>query len=175
MRAREFITENTQVQEDPAYKLPSLNKHQYSVIDKLVRDHKAHQDINSKAAQSLDEEVDDNRAAEVAKATEWMCKKLGIKQIPTIELSMDTDEAQGNHHTGGHVPGSGKIWVYAKNRNLVDILRTVTHELVHVKQHELHMIEPNSSYPGSPIEAQADMVAGKYIKIYGKENPHIFE
>jgi Zn-dependent peptidase ImmA (M78 family) len=175
MRAKEFIVENTQMQEDPAYGLPSLDKHQYSVLDKLVKDARKRDRITNKAVQSLDEEIDDNKAAEVAKAVEWICKKLNIKDIPAIELSMDTDEAQGNHHTGGHVPGSGKIWVYAKNRNLVDLLRTVFHELVHVRQHELDMIKPNSSYPGSPIEAQADMIAGKYIKIYSAENPHIFE
>ena len=174
MRAKEFLTENL-ITENPEYGLPTLDKHRYSVLDKLVKAAKKERNIAKKAIQSLDEEIDDNKAAEVAKAVEWVCKKLNITKIPAIELSMDTDEAQGNHHTGGHVPGSGKIWVYAKNRNLVDLLRTVFHELVHVRQHELDMIEPNSSYPGSPIEAQADMVAGKYIKIYGAANPHIFE
>jgi hypothetical protein len=28
---------------------------------------------------------------------------------------------------------------------------------------------------GSPTEAMADMVAGKYIKIYGKDHPEIFQ
>jgi hypothetical protein len=174
MRAKEFIIENT-VQENPAYGLPTLDKHRYSVLDKLVKDAKKERNIAKKAIQSLDEEIDDNKAAEVAKAVEWICKKLNITKIPAIELSMDTDEAQGNHHTGGHVPGSGKIWIYAKNRNLVDILRTTFHELVHVRQHDLDMIKPNSSYPGSPIEIEADAVAGTLIKIYGARNPHIFE
>lgn len=174
MRAKEFLTENP-VTENPKYGLPSLDKHRYSVLDKLVKDDKKERNITKKAIQSLDEEIDDNKVAEIAKAVEWICKKFGIKDIPAIELSMDTDEAQGNHHTGGHVPGSGKIWVYAKNRNLVDLLRTTFHELVHVRQHELDMIKPNSSYPGSPIEAMADIMAGKMIKIYGAENPHIFE
>jgi hypothetical protein len=174
MRAKEFIIENT-VQENPAYGLPTLDKHRYSVLDKLVKNAKKERNIAKKAIQSLDEEIDDNKAAEIAKAVEWICKKLKIQKIPAIELSMDTDEAQGNHHTGGHVPGSGKIWIYAKNRNLVDILRTTFHELVHVRQHDLDMIKPDSSYPGSPIEAMADMMAGKLIKIYGAANPHIFE
>jgi hypothetical protein len=71
--------------------------------------------------------------------------------------------------------GDDKIWVYVNNRNLVDILRTVFHELVHVRQGELNMIEPGDSYPGSPIEAMADMLAGKYIKIYGEKNHNIFQ
>jgi len=113
--------------------------------------------------------------SEVDKFTKWACDRLHIKNPPDIELSMDTDEAQGNHHTGGHVIGSDSIWVYAKNRNLVDILRTVFHELVHVRQGELDMVDQRDSYPGSAVEAMADMLAGKYIKIYGKENGRIFQ
>lgn len=112
---------------------------------------------------------------EVEKFVAWASKKLSLGKTPKIELSLDTEEAQTNHHTGRHTPGDGKIWVYVKNRNLVDILRTVFHELVHLRQGELNMIKPDSSYPGSPIEAMADMLAGKYIKIYGKQHKHIFQ
>lgn len=112
---------------------------------------------------------------EVEKFKDWAVKILKIKKPIKIDLSDDTEEAQGNHHTGGHIIGDDTIWVYAKNRNLVDILRTVFHELVHVRQGELGMIGKNDSYPGSPIEAQADMLAGKFIKIYGKANRKVFQ
>lgn len=118
-----------------------------------------------------DEEV----ASEVTKFKDWACKKLYIKNPPKIELSYDTEEAQQGHHTGRHVVGGDSIWVYVANRNLVDILRTVFHELVHVRQGELGMIKDGDSYPGSPIEAMADMLAGKYIKIYGKANRKVFQ
>jgi hypothetical protein len=144
-------------------------------LDQVVRQEKQREKYTTKAKQNLGEQVSDEVIQEVAKATEWCCNQLNLKNIPAIELSMDHDEAQGNHHTGGHVPGSGKIWVYAKNRNLVDLLRTVFHELVHVRQHELNLIQPNSSYPGSPIEMVADAMAGKLIKIYGKNNKQIFQ
>ena len=113
--------------------------------------------------------------SEVDKFADWASGILKIEKRPKIELSMDTEEAQTNHHTGGYVNGDDSVWVYANNRNLVDILRTVFHELVHVRQGELDMIKPGSSYPGSPIEAQADMLAGKFIKIYGEQNQHIFQ
>jgi hypothetical protein len=127
------------------------------------------EDVKTESSDDLDIQQ------EVDKFAQWAGKKLHIKSMPTIELSMDTEEAQTNHHTGGHVEGSGSIWVYANNRNLVDMLRTVFHELVHVRQGELNMIKPGDSYPGSPIEAMADMLAGKYIKIYGERNHHIFQ
>ena len=112
---------------------------------------------------------------EVKKFVDWACKILHLKNPPKIELSYDTEEAQQGHHTGRHTHGANSVWVYAKNRNLVDILRTVFHELVHVRQGQLGKIKPGSSYPGSPIEAEADMLAGKYIKIYGKANRKIFQ
>jgi hypothetical protein len=177
-----------------AKRLPSLSKHNYNTIDKLMRQISKRHKITGKALHNLfvkrfkstpdnwiknklDEHdtVDCDLEDEVNKFTHWACKRLGLKNIPKIELSMDTEEAQEHHHTGRHVDGENSVWVYAKNRNLVDILRTVFHELVHVRQGELGKIKPNSSYPGSPIEAEADMLAGKYIKIYGEKNHHIFQ
>ena len=121
------------------------------------------------------ESVDSDLEHEVEKFVDWACDILKLKSKPKIELSMNTEEAQTHHHTGRHVHGEDSVWVYAKNRNLVDILRTVFHELVHVRQGERGEIKPGSSYPGSPIEVQADALAGKFIKIYGEQNHHIFQ
>jgi hypothetical protein len=106
----------------------------------------------------------------------WSIKTLNIQQpYPKFNLSQDTEDAQNNHHTGANNPSDNTIWVYVKNRNLVDIFRTIFHELVHTRQAQLNMIKPGASYPGSPIEAMADMMAGKYIKIYGEQHHEIFE
>lgn len=105
----------------------------------------------------------------------WAAGILKLETIPDIEYSKDTEEAQQGHHTGRHTTDDNKVWVYAKNRNLVDILRTVFHELVHVRQGELGQIQPGDSYPGSPIEQEADVLAGKFIKIYGEKHPEIFQ
>jgi len=105
----------------------------------------------------------------------WSIKQLHIqKPYPKITLSRNTKVAQQGHHTGVHTEDN-KIWVYIENRNLIDIFRTIFHELVHERQSQLNMIKDGDSYPGSPIEAMADMVAGKYIKIYGKQHPEIFQ
>ncbi len=188
----ESVNESPEV--ELAKKLPSLEKHDYNTIDDLMRKIAKKHKITSKALDSLfrkkykdrpdhwiknklDEadHVKCDLEQEVEKFVDWTAQKLNLKKVPKVELSMDSEEAQTNHHTGGHVPGEDSVWVYAKNRNLVDILRTVFHELVHVRQHELGMIQPGDSYPGSPIEAMADMLAGKYIKIYGEKNHRIFQ
>ena len=105
----------------------------------------------------------------------WSIKQLHIqKPYPKITLSRNTKVAQQGHHTGVHTEDN-KIWVYIENRNLIDIFRTIFHELVHERQSQLNMIKDGDSYPGSPIEAMADMVAGKYLKVYGKMHPEIFQ
>jgi len=192
MNTNEIIVESAA--SELAKRLPSLRKHNYDTIDQLMRDIANKHSITGKALHNLfvkkykktpnhwiknkldetdTEELDIED--EVNKFADWACGILELENQPKIELSMDTEDAQTNHHTGRHVDGENSVWVYANNRNLVDILRTVFHELVHVRQGELDMIKPGSSYPGSPIEAQADMLAGKFIKIYGEKNHHIFQ
>lgn len=130
-------------------------------------------------SKKIDEEVDNHfDLQQVKDFIRWSSKQLNIQQkLPKIILSDNTEAAQKGHHTGLHTNKSGEeiIWVYIKNRNLIDIFRTIFHELVHQKQGELDMLHQGASYPGSPIEAMADMLAGKYIKIYGKKHPEIFQ
>jgi hypothetical protein len=104
----------------------------------------------------------------------WSYKTLNMqKPYPKITISKNTEVAQKGHHTGVH--NGNDIWVYVGNRNLIDIFRTIFHELTHHRQMQLNMIKDGDSYPGSPIEMLADMAAGKYIKFYGKEHPEIFQ
>jgi hypothetical protein len=191
MKANDFVNETAAI--ELAKKLPSLEKHDYNTIDKLMQKIAKKHRITGKILHDLfikkyrstpdnwiknkldETDVQSDLQQEVDKFADWASKRLHLKTRPVIELSQDTEEAQTGHHTGRHTEGDNKVWVYVKNRNLVDILRTVFHELVHVRQGELSMIKPGSSYPGSPIEAMADMLAGKYIKIYGEKNRHIFQ
>lgn len=192
MKSSDFVTSP---EEELAKKLPHLANSNWTSIDKLMRKiakkHKItpdelhdlfvkkYDDIpddwikKKKLSESAQNNLDIDE--EVKKFSEWVKKRLNCQTDPIIELSRDTQEAQDEHHTGRHTEGDNRIWVYVKNRNLVDILRTVAHELTHVRQSELNMIQPGDSYPGSPIEMLADMVAGKLIKIYGKKHHYIFQ
>jgi hypothetical protein len=193
MRARELLSETAVM--ELAKELPSLAKHDYDAIDTLLRKIAKKHNITRKALHDLflrkykktpdkwiknidEEDVDGKELdidAEVKQFAEWAMRRVHLQNPIKIDLSYDTKDAQDNHHTGSHVEGDPTIWVYAKNRNLVDILRTVFHEIVHCRQSELGMIKPGDSYPGSPIEAMADMLAGKYIKIYGEKHHYIFQ
>jgi len=101
-------------------------------------------------------------------------EKLHVKDPVGIDFSYDVEDAEREHHTGSYNRFTHRMWVYMHERNLVDILRTIAHELQHVKQgHEgrLHQKSP----PGSKIEGEADAVAGWLIKLYGKDHQYIYE
>ena len=197
MRAHQFIVESAAT--ELASALPGLKKHDYDTIDRLMhRIAKKHRITGDglhdqfvdaygcipdtwikrkkkKTNESSGEYSDYGQQPLVKEFINWAANILNLKSIPQFEFSYDTADAQDNHHTGKHVEGSGVCWVYVKNRNMVDIFRTIFHELVHVRQGEIGMIKPGDSYPGSPIEVMADALAGKYIKIFGKKHHEIFQ
>lgn len=181
---------------DLAKKLPTLQKHDDTVIDDLVRSIAKKHKITHRALEKIfhykykttpkqwfvgkldeenEEQVDFDELPIMQEFIHWAVDKINLETMPKFEWSYDTKDAQLNHHTGRHTEGKNDVWVYVKNRNLVDIMRTVFHELVHCRQSELGMIKPGDSYPGSPIEMEADMMAGKYLKVWGKMHPEIFQ
>jgi hypothetical protein len=194
MLTENIITESAAM--ELAKRLPSLQKHDYNTIDKLMRDVASKHRITGKALHDLfvhkfkrspeqwvkgklDEaggEPDFLKENPIMqKFIQWSRQQLNLQSEPKFEFSYNTQEAQEGHHTGRHSENDNSVWVYVANRNMVDIMRTVFHELVHVRQGELGMIKPGDSYPGSPIEMLADMGAGKYMKVFGKDHPEIFQ
>lgn len=105
-------------------------------------------------------------------------KELNInKGNCVIKLSKDTEKAKNNHSFGLFDPNSEKhvIWVYIKNRNLADILRTIAHELVHFSQKINNKLKPGSGNTGSEIENEANAQAGILLRKYGANNINIYE
>lgn len=115
-----------------------------------------------------------NHEAEIKQFINWVYDKKNIDgPRPKIIFS---NEKQGPdmHHTGWYRDSENLMWVYTGNRNLIDILRTVAHELIHRKQGIQGRIKGPSA-PGSKLEREADAEAGYLMKLYGADNPEIVE
>jgi len=61
-----------------------------------------------------------------------------------------------------------------RNRHPIDIMRTLAHELVHYQQDVEHKIGPDSGATGSPIENEANALAGQIMRRFDEENPELF-
>lgn len=68
--------------------------------------------------------------------------------------------------TGSYSPSTNEIFCLCENRSLVDILRTIVHELVHHKQNINNELPQNPQDVGGHIENEANIFAGALIKLY---------
>jgi hypothetical protein len=105
---------------------------------------------------------------------QWVSRELGLDDVPEIEYS-PKKKNETDHNTGWYNPETNAIWVYTGNRNLIDILRTIAHELRHRKQGQDGRIDDEGTYPGHPLEQEADAYAGYIVKVYGAKYPHIMQ
>jgi hypothetical protein len=104
----------------------------------------------------------------------FVVKELGIKNPPTIKIQSNRDglktTASYNYTSPEKV-----VRIYAGPRLLVDIMRSVAHELVHHKQWEDGRLKVKPPDIGGPIEDEANAQAGQYIKMYAKKDPTIYD
>lgn len=101
--------------------------------------------------------------------TEWGIKKLGITTKFNVIFSK-RGQIQGIS-TGGYDPSSNDVIARLENRNVIDVARTVAHELVHLRQKEMGKIKDGVPVQdiGGMIEDEANALAGVMLKKYAKE------
>ena len=90
--------------------------------------------------------------------------KDGIKTTAVYKYQDEGDEDFEQSH----------IKVFALGRALVDVLRSIAHELVHHKQNEDGELKGKISNVGGHIEDEANALAGEMIKKYGIDHPEIY-
>ncbi len=101
--------------------------------------------------------------------------ELQLSDIPKIHVINSPDFTQKWKSFGGYQPHQNKIAVVIKGRGLADILRTLAHEMVHAQQMQLNKLDVSSGETGSPVENEANALAGILMRNYGQKNPMIFE
>lgn len=110
---------------------------------------------------------------------EFVKKELGIENEVDVILQNNKDGIRTTavykyQDEGDEDFEQSHIKVFALGRALVDVLRSIAHELVHHKQNEDGELKGKHSNVGGPIEDEANAVAGKMIKAYGLEHPEIY-
>lgn len=135
--------------------------------------HKCDHDNNPK--KSLNESIFRNTKDDTTRMNDFVqfAKKYLHLEQGSVELVFDRTELMT---TAAYQPTNKKIYVYAKDRAVVDIMRSVAHEMVHLKQDiEGRLTNPaKDGMDGSPIEDEANATAGFLIRLYGRANPEIY-
>ena len=110
----------------------------------------------------------------VQKFLDFVKDNLGLTKPYKLTLTVNKD---GIRTTAVYNHVENTVTVYVKNRALVDVLRSVAHELVHHLQNQRGELDgtKNEGDDGSIWENEANASAGKLIRIFGRQNPEIYE
>jgi hypothetical protein len=101
-------------------------------------------------------------------------KELELETVPTIVIKGNRDGLKTTANYD-YTKENKIIKVFGKGRMLVDVMRSVAHEMVHHKQFEQGRLEVKPPDIGGEIEDEANAKAGQYIKMYSKIDPTIYD
>jgi len=107
---------------------------------------------------------------------DFTCQKLNIKEVPGLKYKEPTDQGE-QPSFAAYSPCDKEVIIMTKNRHPMDVFRSVAHELVHHKQNEdgkLGKDVAKEGATGSPIEDEANYMAGRVMRWFGKANPDMF-
>jgi Zn-dependent peptidase ImmA (M78 family) len=100
--------------------------------------------------------------------------ELGIKSVPKIKVQNHRDGLKTTANYD-YTKDEKVIKVCAKNRALVDVMRSIAHELVHHKQWEDGRLEVKPPDIGGEIEDEANAKAGQFIKMFARKDNTIYD
>ena len=119
--------------------------------------------------------LDEEQKEKLKKFALFVIKELGIKSAPTIAVQ----NGRGKLKTTANYDYTKEnkiIKVNAHKRALVDVMRSLAHELVHHKQFESGRLNgPKPPDIGGEIEDEANAKAGQFIKMYAKIDSSIYD
>ena len=96
---------------------------------------------------------------------------LELDHIPKIKLVKSLDDT-----TFGHFNSEERvIYAVVANRNPVDILRTIAHEMTHYKQGQEHQLHHDSGETGSTVEDEANAEGGVIMREFNEQFPQYLQ
>jgi hypothetical protein len=120
-------------------------------------------------------EQDSESDTEVLKKfVRYVASQLNIKQIPKIRLKRQPEWAEQNSSFGQYVPELNELTLSLHGRHIVDVLRTLAHELTHAHQQQTTGIPDSGGDTGSEFENEANARAGEFMRHFADAHPEYF-
>ena len=110
----------------------------------------------------------------VSSFIDYCVEQLGIEQSPQVKFKKDPQWSARNKTFGRYNADHNLLEVSLAGRHVMDILRTVAHELTHTRQHEVEHVPDSAGATGSKWENEANAQAGVLMRDYAQQHPEFF-
>jgi len=135
-----------------------------------------HEEANSVVEQTTEVDTPSLSDEQILKDFIKFCvAELKIKSMPTVKLRRDPQWSVVNKTFGRYINDAHLLEVAFGQRHIMDVLRTVAHELTHKHQHERETVPGDAGETGSPYENEANARAGILMRDYGRLHPELFD
>jgi len=119
--------------------------------------------------------LDEKKESKLTEFVKFVKKELGIKNMPEILVKATRDGLKTTANYD-YRQENKVVRVYGNNRALVDVMRSIAHELVHHKQYEDGRLDgPKPPDIGGEIEDEANAKAGQFIKMFSRIDETIYD
>jgi len=106
----------------------------------------------------------------------FAAEDLELKTLPKFDFAFDTKRSLQHKSFGGYAPGAEHITITVKNRHIMDVCRTLAHELVHFSQDlKKELEDDDAGATGSPQENEANARAAIILRKWGQKHPDYFK
>jgi hypothetical protein len=115
--------------------------------------------------------IDDSKSKLLAEFCLFCAEKLPIENDFKIFVVSER-KPYGIQTTAAYLVGMHECYIYGKNRSLPDVMRSIAHEMTHMMQEEMGLLNGHIRDAGGFHEDQANARAGELIKLFAKSSPH---
>jgi hypothetical protein len=119
--------------------------------------------------------VNEDSSSAIEDFVRYCVDQLAIEQTPQLRLRRDPAWSERNHSFGQFDPKRNELNISVAGRHIMDIFRTVAHELVHHRQNEQSELPADAGATGSEYENEANAQAGVLMRNYAQLHPEYFE
>jgi hypothetical protein len=99
---------------------------------------------------------------------------LGLKSAPKVVLQNGKKDLKTTANYD-YTNSEKVVKINAKNRMLVDVMRSIAHEMVHHRQFEQGRLGVKPPDIGGEIEDEANAKAGQYIKLFAQKDKTLYD
>ena len=127
-------------------------------------------------AEQVDESTDPDQLKKILNRFYSSCvSKLQLENPPQLRLETTPEWSQENGSFGQYDSDSNTLILATSGRHVLDILRTMAHEMTHRQQDEREPLPIDAGETGSPWEDQANAMAGRIMRDWADEQPEMFD